>query len=182
MIALGALVALSLCLAFARWSDQLLIAGTVSMLPVHPTAQFNADFKRVITDDPPDTLDPGYGKDVARACATLVDTDCDGRYDLIRVRVFNAYPSYTARITAWVHNGGQMPEQIESIEIEPVSDLDVTISDEAGRVLEPGECVPVTLTVHVRQSASMRAVYEFETRLNCIQAPAERGRGRKKRL
>jgi len=140
----------SLGLAHGLWAKTLTIDGTVN------TGKFNADFIAASTDDPPDTIDPGYDKDVASCTATVVSTD------LVEVVITNAYPSYTCTFTTTIHNGGTVPERREPLEFVVPAVLTVTdLNDLTGVVLDPGQEDVEEFSVHVEQEAEQGAIYYF---------------------
>ncbi|MBS3956353.1 MAG: hypothetical protein KGZ40_02305 [Clostridiales bacterium] len=154
-------------LALARWGDGL-IASVGSTSEVMNTA-----FVDCWTDDPPDTLDPGYLKDVAWSEARC-DPDEHGRRHTVVAGIHNAYPSYTTQVGFTLRNEGTEHEQILSVDVNAPSELDIEVSRSlTGWILGPGGSVDGTVAVHVTCAASQSAFYPFTVALQM--APAQNG-------
>lgn len=140
----------SLGVAHGLWAKSLTIDGTVN------TGEINANFIDASTDDPPGTIDPGYGKDVASCTATVVDKH------LVEVVITNAYPSYTCTFTTTIYNGGCLPECRKPLEFDVPPVLTVTdLNDLTGVILYPGEKDIEEFSVHLEQEAEQGATYYF---------------------
>lgn len=109
--------------AFAAWTDDLTITGTVTTgeldwefyNPQNP----GAEPKLTCEDQGPDPQQsPGQnteGKDVASTTAVFSDTDADGDYDRMSLTIDNAYPYYYNHCAFWVHCNGNIPLIIERV-------------------------------------------------------------------
>ncbi len=133
------------------------------------TESINAEFTAAQTDDPINTLDPGYLKDVGWSEGVLYDADGDGRHETLIANIYNAYPCYTTTYEVMLRNSGTVPESISAVDVEAPDVLDVSVNDILGTVLEPGQEVPVRLSAHVLQPAEQLSVYQFRVSIHVAQ-------------
>ncbi|GAG82037.1 unnamed protein product, partial [marine sediment metagenome] len=150
LLALGAMG-----VGYAQWSDTVFISGTVE------TGEFSSGFIACSTNDPPNTIDPGKDKDVGSATAELASPENDGWEEVV-VTITNAYPCYQCQVYVTVQNHGTVPAQIDTVTITSPPEVTVTDIDALiGVVLDPGETVDGTVSVHLEQSAAQCHSYIF---------------------
>lgn len=124
------------------------------------TRQANVQFVAASTNDPPNTKDPGYTKDVAQCNASVVDAG-----DKVTVTLINGYPSYTCTFTVTARNTGMLAIKLQPLEIDAPPVLTVLdLSGHPGILLEGGQSDVETFSVHVEQKASQGAEYTFTIR------------------
>ncbi len=154
----------SLALTLATLAVVMVLVGVVygllsKLLTIDGTVEIgftNADFIAASTDDPPGTIDPGHDKDMADCTVVVVSEE------LVEVVLTNTYPSYTCTFTTTIHNGGNLPERREPLEIDAPPVLTVTeLNDLTGTILDPGQDDVEKFSVHVEQEAEQGFTYVF---------------------
>lgn len=176
MIAIVMIISLAfMSLAYAHWTDQLQVDGTVT------TGSLDAKFDSISDND--NGLDPWMGtlpqdpKNVGDCMGTI---STDG--DTATVTILNAYPSYSCEVTLTVKNTGTVPWKFIGFTktVTPPateSDLDLdwignvkiyngtTLVDQfsasamCGKQVDPTWTVVGTASVHVNQSAVQNGTY-----------------------
>lgn len=170
---MGVLVALAaLGVVYGLWSKNLLINGTVQ------TGDLNADWVRIITNDPGEELDPclegnptgcpAPEKHVGWCEAAIGDPTGQWGDQVATIKIGNAYPSYECLIEAWVLNTGTIPFNMigfatdvpRPLELLPIPGVDTVCllegADPTGidpRQVDPGDVGRLVCRVHVMQEA-----------------------------
>lgn len=85
-------------------------------------------------------------------------------HNTINVKITNAYPNYQAAIKYTIKNTGNRAVQFYAPTISNPSSwaLEVTSTNHRGIVLQPGQTIQGTTTVHVLVSAQENRQYSFE--------------------
>jgi len=154
--------------AIAMWSDALKVMVTVR------TGYVDVEFGNVYTDDPPETTDPGYDKDVATCYASLEQIEdedegnASGNNDLdLVITIENAYPSYRCTVYFEVKNTGTIPVKGPHITIEDNFNGAVTYEHnmEEEVQIDPGQSEWFYISFHVEQEASENSTYTLQLKL-----------------
>jgi predicted ribosomally synthesized peptide with SipW-like signal peptide len=108
LTALAIVVALGMLgIGYAYWTDKLVITGNAN------TGNLHLIITGVQSEDPENTLDPGYGYDAAD---TIVVAGGDQKSASITIN--NAYPGYKTGATVSVQNTGTVPVKVQSITLK----------------------------------------------------------------
>lgn len=125
------------------------------------TGKYSISFISSSSNDPSGNIDPGKDKDVGWTTTKLVDSNGDGLSDKVIVRIGNAYPCYSSVVTATILNSGTLPVRIASVDVTQPPEITVSRPDLVGFVINPGEWVNVSFSVHVKQQALENHTYSF---------------------
>ena len=111
--------------AYAAWTDQLVVAGTVA------TGDIDVVFTSAESNDSGDTLDPASPADDEKDVgSTEVSLSDDGK--TMTVTIENAYPGYVSQIDYAVTNNGSVPVRLQNKAFEVLS------GDTAGLAVDNG--------------------------------------------
>lgn len=154
----------ALAVGYGLWSKTLTVDGTVK------TGDFNADWDwAMVSDEGLDPCTPDLNpsgcnyppKDVGSCSVDGVGTQA------LTVTIDNAYPSYECTITAAITNTGTIPFNVLVDGTSQDPELDIICEDPAGQQVDPGDELPVSCWVHVRQEAKERSTYTASATL-CV--------------
>ncbi|MBA7684343.1 hypothetical protein ES703_92736 [subsurface metagenome] len=167
--AMGMFVALILALgmsglAYATWSETLMISGTVN------TGTVDVEWSEVDNWD-----NEAPGKDVSWiACEIDVDDP-----NLLHVTVTNAYPSIGYYNEVVIHNAGTIPVHIYDVVVSNPNpdkvEVDISYQDEMGDPIEPPvqlhpcDEIYAVIHVHLTQDAEMDTTYDFSAAIIAVQ-------------
>ncbi len=153
----------ALAVGYGLWSKTLTVNGTVK------TGDFNADWDwATVSDqglDPCTNLNPNpctYPPKDVGSCSVKGE----GTQQLT-VTILNAYPSYECTITAAISNTGTIPFNVLVDGTSQSPELDILCEDPSGQQVDPGDELPVSCWVHVRQEAKERSTYTASATL-CV--------------
>ncbi len=164
--AIGMFVALILALgmsglAYASWSETLMIRGTVN------TGTVDVEWSEVDNWD-----NEPAGKDVSWIACEIVD-------DTLIVTVTNAYPSIGYYNKVVIHNAGTIPVHIHDVVVDNpnlgVVEVDISYEDENEDPIElpvqlhPCDKIYAVIHVHLTQDAEMGTTYLFKAEIIAIQ-------------
>jgi len=155
----------ALAVGYGLWSKVLTIEGSVA------TGNFDADWDTASTNDPgttPDPCTPGLNPNECTYPPKHVgqcEVTGQGTQELL-VTITNAYPSYECTVTAAVTNTGTIPFNVLVDGSSSDPELDVICTGTPGQV-DPGQELPGSCWIHVRQEAKERSTYTAQASL-CV--------------
>jgi hypothetical protein len=166
LICLTVVLALgSLGVAYALWSEELVIDSTVN------TGEVNMEIVDITPNDPPGTIDPNHDKDVGSVVAEIDPGD----NQRATITVTDAYPCYQGLVHFTVHNNGTVPVKLQAIIVDAPPCITVSAWDGTGEQIEPGPLwdPPAmgdnTIRFHVEQCADELATYTYTVEFYYVQ-------------
>ncbi len=138
-------------------------------------------FTSATSNDPGETIDPGYCKHVASTEVRLgseCSRCCDPTSDTITVTISNAYPCYestvhyTIKSLSRCYNAKLCSINIEGIQLTPEqAGQTVDLGDYEVTVNPPQNILPCSsedgsISVHIKQSAMQNHTYQFTVTMN----------------
>lgn len=146
--------------AYAAWSDTLAINSQVQ------TGSFEVVFSAVSSTDPPGTIDPLRGKDVAECVTTIVN---GGKG--ILVKISRAYTWYFVSVTFTIANTGTIPARLGAPVMDSLPEgIWFTVSSGIeGTVLNPNQSCQGSLVIFVGSGLARNTLYPFTISLPAVQ-------------
>jgi hypothetical protein len=113
-------------------------------------------FSGAVTDDPPQTLDPGYEQDVA-TCRARVQGDTS-----LSLSILNGYPGYTCTLQTALENRGPGAVRFDRLEYEVPPGLKILGPEYAEQlILAPGQDELQDFTVLIEEEAEQDGTLSF---------------------
>jgi len=165
------MIALTLVgVSYACWNKTLTINGYVK------TGKLDAKITKWFCDDPKNTIDPGYTKDVGWTNCTIDPNDPQIAY----LEIHNGYPSYSVHYSITINNTGNVAWIVNGYKIDdtpipenqwfPVdidgdgyNDVEFYITDSIGEQRDPGFAIETSLDTHIMQDAHKDFTYALFT-------------------